>query len=110
MVARVEEDVAQGVADLARVAEDAGVVALGEQFARAAEGRVHPARQAHGEALHVHATGERRCVGGLDHEVDVVARTLNWTTRKSARWPPLRDPAANNLDTRSCRNGDIVGD
>jgi hypothetical protein len=58
VVAAVVEHVDQRVAHLARGAEDARVVALGEQLAAAAEATVEAARDADGEPLH--AARERR--------------------------------------------------
>jgi hypothetical protein len=71
MFPRVAEHVLEGMADLARRAENAVVIAIGEHFAASTEGAVDRARQSHRQALH--RAREAARVPGLDDEVHVVA-------------------------------------
>ena len=70
----VEQDIADRVADLARGAQRAGVVAVREQAAAALEQRVDPTCEANSEALH--AAREGGLAGGLDDQVEVVAEDV----------------------------------
>lgn len=70
VVAGIEEDVSQGVADLFGALQGPGVEALGEHRAASSPGAVQAAGQA--DAQRADAAGEGGAVLGLDQEVQVV--------------------------------------
>ena len=74
VVAAVEQDVADRVANLARRPQRAGVVAVREQAAAAVEQRVDAAREPHAEALH--AAREGGLASGLDDQVEMIAQDV----------------------------------
>jgi hypothetical protein len=100
------KDVGEDVADLARRAQHAGVVALGEQRAAPAQVLVDAAGEADHQALH--PAGERVVAGGLDDEVEVVAEDAVLDDAEVVAWAQR---AADDRDDRvAAQRGQPVDD